>query len=115
MSKSWEYANHVQKVREYGGPKAYERVIRESAFNAGYLAGRTEGMREGVLYMLPFVAGCGYLAYEKLPVLWRKIKARIDYTDRQEFSLEEHQTKGKNLNLEPVCPVCRECSNKDND
>ena len=107
MSRSWEYANFVQKVHEHGGPAAYDRAIRQNAFNAGYLSGKSEGRQEGALFMLPFVvASCGYLVFDKWPELSFKFKCWKQQVTRRRFLEEEKSSKGKRLNLQPVCPNC---------
>ena len=106
MSKSWEYANLVQKVHQYGGPAAYDKALRIAGYNAGYVDGKEAGIQQGLLCMAPFAIGCGYLTYEKLPILWRKIKARIYCTNKQEMIAEEQKSQKKHLNLEPICPNC---------
>lgn len=109
MSKSWEYAKWAQKVHEHGGPIAYDRTIRQNAFNAGYLSGKTEGRQEGVLFMLPFVmASCGYLIYDKWPEVRHKYRCWKQRVERQKPSAN------KRLNLQPVCPNCgKKASNLD--
>ena len=107
MSKSWEYANLVQKVRENGGPKAYEKTIRQSSFNAGYLSGKAEGRQEGALLMFPLVVvSCGYLIYDKGPEGHYKYKCWKQRVERQRFSEAEKTSANKRLNLQPVCPHC---------
>ena len=106
MSTSWEYAKWAQKVHEQGGPAAYDKARFQAGYNAGYADGRAEGQRNGMLYMLPFVLGCGYLILDKWPELSFKFKCWKQQVERQKYLKEENSFKGKRLNLEPVCPNC---------
>jgi len=107
MSTSWEYAKWAQKMHEHGGPVAYDRAIRQNAFNAGYLSGKSEGRQEGALFMLPLVVlSCGYLVYDKLPEVRYKYKCWKQQVERRRFLAEEKPFKQKRLNLQPICPYC---------
>lgn len=103
MSNTWEYAEHVKKVQHYGGPRAYVSTVRRQAFEDGYVTGKADGQRRGVLYMLPFVAGCCYLAYEKWPIIWNKIRIKMYLSTRNELT---QRAKQEDLNLKLVCPIC---------
>ena len=103
MSNTWEYAEHVKKVQQYGGPRAYVNAVRRQAFEDGYVTGKADGPRRGVLYMLPFVAGCCYLTYEKWPIIWNKIRIKMYLSTRNELT---QRAKQEDLNLKLVCPIC---------
>ena len=103
MSNSWEYAEHVKKVHHYGGPRAYVSAVRRQAFDTGYATGKADGQRIGALYMLPFVAGCCYLAYEKWPIIWKKIRIKMYLATRKELTQKAEQ---ENLGLKLACPIC---------
>ena len=103
MNTKWNYAYHVQRVHQAGGPEAFMKKIRQSSFDAGYLTGRSEGLQTGILCMVPFVAGCCYLAYEKWPIIWNKIRIKMYLATRKELT---QKAERKNLGLELVCPNC---------
>ena len=106
MSNSWEYANHVQRVQKHGGPAAYDRALREVGYNAGFVDGKAEGQRNSMLYMLPFVVGCCYLAYDKWPVIWRKIRDKFHLISRDEVKKVEQELKLEKVRVELTCPCC---------
>ena len=103
MNNTWDYANLVQKVHQNGGPDAFLKKIKNSSYSAGYLCGRSDGLRNGVLWMLPFVAGTGYLLYEKGPMVWKKIKNKVCVA-RREIKEEEKQEQKKQFDI--LCPHC---------
>lgn len=106
MSTSWEYAKWAQKVHEYGGPVAYDKARLQAGYNAGFVDGKAEGQRNGMLCMLPFAVGCCYLAYDKWPVIWRKIRDKFHLISREEVQKVEQELKLEKVKVELTCPCC---------